>query len=232
MVTTERKDTSDHRRRVLVVDDHAIVREGLTDRINREDDLVVCGCAKDMAETIDAIRNLQPDVVTVDISLEGASGLELIQHVKVRFPSVPMLVLSMHRESFYVRRAIRAGARGYITKQEAIKQVILAIRTVLDGRLYLSEVMKENLLNDLIGGGESNGGTSSVDRLTDRELEVFRLLGQGRATRQIAEQLYLSVKTVETYRSRIKEKLNLANSSELLLHAFQWVNERGERNSV
>lgn len=231
MVCTKPSNTSDkHKRRVLIVDDHAVVREGLTDLINREDDLVVCGCTKDMPETVGAIKNRQPDVITVDISLEGASGLELIEHIKAQFPGLPMLVLSMHGELFYVRRAIQAGARGYITKKEAIKQIIVAIRTVLDGRLYLSDVMKEELLCDLIGGSATKVDPSPIDRLTGRELEVFRLLGQGRATRQIAEQLYVSVKTVETYRSRIKEKLNLANGSELMLHAFQWVT--GAQNSV
>jgi DNA-binding NarL/FixJ family response regulator len=138
----------------------------------------------------------------------------------------------MHEESFYAERAIRAGAKGYITKQEATKKVITAIRHVLDGRLYLSEEMKEKLLYSLLGDNGSDAGASRIGRLTDRELEVFSLLGQGKGTRQIAEQLYLSVKTVETYRSRIKEKLGLAGASELLLHAFQWVNRRQERDSL
>ena len=211
-----------NRRKVLVVDDHPIVREGLADLINREEDLIVCGCAKDIPQAIKAIRDLKPDVVTVDISLEDASGLDLIKDIKVQFPGLPSLALSMHQESFYAERAVRAGAKGYITKQEATKNVITAIRQVLDGRFYLSDKMKEKLLNTLAGDTD----VSPIDRLTDRELEVFSLFGQGRGARQIAEQLFLSVKTIETYRSRIKEKLNLHTTSELLQHAFQFINRR------
>lgn len=216
----------ENKKKVLVVDDHPIVREGLADLINKEKDLEVCGCAEDIPQTIEAIKKLEPDVVTVDISLEDASGLELIKDIKTQFSGLPVLALSMHPESFYAERAVRAGAKGYITKQEATKNVITAIRKVLSGGLYLSEQMKEKLLHSLIGDGESDGTVSPIDRLTDRELEVFSLLGQGRGTRQIAEQLCLSVKTIETYRSRIKEKLNLSSGSELLQCAFQWANRQ------
>ncbi len=223
MSATEQSQVSNKsKRRVLVVDDHPIVREGLCDLINKEEDLIVCGGAKDIPQAIKAIKDLKPDVVTVDISLEDASGLELIKDIKAQFPSVPTLALSMHQESFYAERAVRAGAKGYITKQEATKNVITAIRQVLNGRLYLSEEMKDKLLNTLVGDTD----VSPIDRLTDRELEVFSLLGQGRGARQIAEQLFLSVKTIETYRSRIKEKLNLNTTSELLQHAFQFINSR------
>ena len=229
MVRAEQQNSSNEdRRKILVVDDHPIVREGLADLINKEKDIVVCGWAENIPQTIKAIKNLKPDVVTVDISLGDASGLELIKDIKTRFPSLPILALSMHQESFYAERAIRAGAKGYITKQEATKKVIMAIRQVLDGRLYLSEKMKEKMLRSLLGDNGSGAGTSPIDRLTDRELEVFSLLGQGRGTRQIAEQLCLSIKTIETYRSRIKEKLNISSSSELLLYAFQWTNRQGE----
>ncbi|MHC4192351.1 MAG: response regulator [Planctomycetota bacterium] len=229
MVRAEQRNKSnENRRKILVVDDHPIVRDGLADLINREKDIVVCGWAEDTPHTIKAIKNLKPDVVTVDISLRDASGLELIKDIKTRFPSLPILALSMHQESLYAERAIRAGARGYITKQEATKKVIMAIRQVLDGRLYLSEKMKEKLLRSLLGDNGSGAGTSPIDRLTNRELDVFSLLGQGRGTRQIAEQLCLSVKTIETYRSRIKEKLNISSSSELLLYAFQWANRQGK----
>jgi DNA-binding NarL/FixJ family response regulator len=219
------------RKKVLVVDDHPIVREGLADLINKEEDIAVCGWTEDIPQTIKAIRDLEPDVVTVDISLGDASGLELIKDIKAQFPALPVLALSMHQESFYAERAIRAGAKGYITKQEATKKVIMAIRKVLEGRLYLSEKMKEKLLYSLIGDSESGAGGSPVDRLTDRELEVFSLLGQGKGTRQIAERFYLSVKTIETYRSRIKEKLNLTSASELLQCAFQWVNRQDKGDS-
>jgi DNA-binding NarL/FixJ family response regulator len=215
-----------NKKRVLVVDDHPIVREGLADLINKEKDIEVCGCAENIPQTIKAIKELDPDVVTVDISLEDASGLELIKDIKIQFPGLPVLALSMHPESFYAERAVRAGAKGYITKQEATKNVITAIRKVLSGGLYLSEQMKEKLLHSLVGDSESDAAVSPIDRLTDRELEVFSLLGQGRATRQIAEQLCLSVKTIETYRSRIKEKLSLSSGSELLQCAFQWANRQ------
>lgn len=212
-----------HKKKVLVVDDHPIVREGLADLISKEKDICVCGSAKDMPETLKAIKNLKPDVVTVDISLADVSGLELMKCIKAQFPDLPILALSMHEESFYAERAIRAGAKGYITKQEATKNVIGAIRKVLQGRLYLSEKMNEELLSSLVSNHGSDCGGSPADRLTDRELEVFNLLGRGKGTREIAEQLYLSTKTIETYRSRIKEKLNLRTGSELLQHAFQWV---------
>ncbi len=229
MVRAEQQNRSNEdRRKILVVDDHPIVREGLADLINREKDIVVCGWAEDTPQTIKAIKNLKPDVVTVDISLGDTSGLELIKDIKTRFPGLPILALSMHQESLYAERAIRAGAKGYITKQEATKKVITAIRQVLDGRLYLSEKMKEKVLHSLLGDNGSGAGTSPIDRLTDRELDVFSLLGQGRGTRQIAEQLCLSVKTIETYRARIKEKLNISSSSELLLYAFQWANRQSK----
>ncbi|MHC4558957.1 MAG: response regulator transcription factor [Planctomycetota bacterium] len=226
MVCAEIQNVSnDKRRKVLIVDDHPIVREGLADLINKEKDIIVCGWTEDIPQTIKAIKNLKPDVVTVDISLRDASGLELIKHIKTHFQDLPILALSMHQESLYAERALRAGAKGYITKQEATKKVILAIRTVLGGGLYLSEKMKEKLIYSIVSGNESDTNMLPVDRLTDRELEVFSLLGQGRKTRQIAEQLCLSIKTVETYRSRIKEKLNLTSGTELLQYAFQWANK-------
>ncbi len=232
MVYTEQQDKSnDNKKKVLIVDDHPIIRDGLADLINKEKDVVVCGCAENIPQAMNAIKRLNPDIVTVDISLEDASGLELIKNIKTQHPGLPILALSMHQESFYAERAIRAGAKGYITKKQATKKVITAIRKVLGGQLYLSEEMKDKLLYSLIGGNESDGSGSPTDRLTNRELEVFDLLGQGRGTRQIAEQLYLSVKTIETYRSRIKEKLNLSSGSELLQYAFQWVNRQDKGGS-
>ncbi len=232
MVCAERQNGPKERRwKVLVVDDHPIVREGLADLINKEEDLVVSGWAQDIPETIKAIRSLNPDVVTVDISLGDANGLELIKDIKTQFPDVPVLALSMHQESSYAERAIRAGARGYITKKEATKNVILAIRRVLDGGLYLSEEMKDRLLYSAVGYHDSRGGVSPIDRLTDRELEVFSLLGEGKASREIAERLCLSIKTVETYRSRIKDKLHLSSGLKLLQQAFAWTNGRDESNS-
>lgn len=226
MVSKKRQNRSHKRKKVLVVDDHPIVREGLSYLIDEEEDITVCGSAEDIPQAIKAIKNLKPDVVMVDISLENSSGLELIKDIKVQFPGLPILALSVHTETFYAERAIRAGAKGYITKHEATKKVITAIRTVLEGGLYLSQKMNDKLLYSLLGESKADAGISPIDRLTDREFEVFSLLGHGKGTRQIAEQLYISVKTVETYRLRIKEKLNIETSSELLQHAFQWVNEQ------
>lgn len=213
--------------RIVIVDDHPIVREGLSDLINKEDDLAVCGEAEDGQGAMAVIRELEPDIAIVDISLQETSGLELIKDLKVQHPSMPVLALSMYEESLYAERVLRAGAKGYIMKREATKNVVLAIRKVLSGQLYLSEKMAITLVDKLVGGKADASG-SSIDRLTDRELEVFSMLGHGKGTRQISERLHLSVKTIETYRSRIKEKLNLASGSELLQHAFQWINSRGK----
>ena len=224
--SVRQEETENNRKKILIIDDHPIVIEGLTDLINKEVDIEVCGCAKDIPQAIKAVKKLNPDLVTIDISLENTSGLDLIKEIKTRFPDVPMLALSMHDESLYAQRALKAGAKGYITKQEATKKVITAIRKVLEGRLYLSETMKDKLVYCLIGNDQPDELSSPIDCLTDRELEVFSLLGQGKATRQIAEHLCLSVKTIETYRSRIKEKLNLSSGSELLRCAFQWVSRQ------
>lgn len=227
MVCAEQQNNNNKNKKyVLIVDDHPMVREGLADLINKENDIAVCGLAGDIPQTMKAIKTLKPDVVTIDISLGDASGLDLIKQIKNNFPNLPILALSMHQESFYAERSIRAGAKGYITKQEATKKVIMAIREVLNGKLYLSEAMKDKIIYSLVGGNGSDVLTSPADCLTDREMEVFILLGQGRQTRQIAEQLCLSIKTIETYRSRIKEKLNLKSGSELLQCAFQWANRQ------
>ncbi len=228
MADEKRKDkTGEGRAKIIIVDDHPIVREGLADLINKERDLVVCGQAEDAPGAMKAIKTLKPDMVTVDISLKETSGLELIKDIKAQYPGLPVLALSMYKESLYAERALHAGAKGYITKQEATKKVVMAIRKVLSGKLYLSDVMSEKLLHKLVGG-EADVGGFGIERLTDRELEVFTLLGQGKGTRQISEQLHVSVKTVETYRSRIKEKLRLTSASELLQHAFQWVSSRDQ----
>lgn len=234
MISGKRQNKSDKiaKKKVLVIDDHPIVREGLTYLIDEEEDIVVCGSAENIPEAIKAIKNLKPDVVTVDISLEDASGLELIKEISGQYPDMPILALSIHPECFYAERAIRAGAKGYITKQEATQKVVMAIREVLAGRMYLSQEMNNKLLSGLVGDSKSDFGTSPIDRLTDRELEVFSLLGQGKGTREVAERLCVSVKTIETYRLRIKEKLHIDTSSELLQHAFQWVNEQDKCHSA
>jgi DNA-binding NarL/FixJ family response regulator len=228
MVSEQPRDKIDgNKAKILIVDDHPLVREGLADLVNKEKDLVVCGQAEDAHQAMEAIRELKPDMAIVDISLKETSGLELIKDIKIRHPSLPVLTLSMHEESVYAERALRAGAKGYIMKREATKKVVTAIRKVLRGQLYLSEKMTTRLVRKFVDG-KPEAGTSPIDRLTDRELEVFSLLGWGKGTRQISEKLHLSVKTIETYRSRIKEKLNLTSASELLQHAFQWVNSEGK----
>jgi DNA-binding NarL/FixJ family response regulator len=171
------------------------------------------------------IKELEPDIVIVDLSLKETSGVELIKDLKAQYANLPVLALSMHDESLYAERALRAGAKGYIMKQEATGEVISAIRKVLAGQIYASERMTAKMVRRLVGGAPEVG-TSAIERLSDRELEVFLLIGQGYGTRQIAEKLFLSVKTIETYRAHIKEKLNLSDSAELLQYAIQWVSSR------
>jgi len=214
------------KKRILIVDDHPIVRQGLSMLINRNEDLLVCGHAANASEAMEAVRVLKPDMVIVDISLKDASGIELIKDIKAYDAALPVLTLSMHEESLYAERSLRAGAKGYIMKQEGTEKLISAIRTVLAGELYISDRLAGRLINKMVSGGERRG--SPLDSLSDRELEVFLLIGRGQRTREISNQLHLSPKTVETYRSHIKEKLNLGNSTELLQHAIQWVNSPGE----
>ncbi|UCF43442.1 MAG: response regulator transcription factor [Planctomycetota bacterium] len=217
--------TKDERTKIIIVDDHPIIRKGLSDLINHEDDLAVCGQAKDAHEGLQAIKTLNPDIVVVDISLKETSGIELIKDIKTQYPNLPVLALSMHDESLYAERALRAGAKGYIMKAEATEKVITAIRKVLRGELYVSDKMAAKMVRKLVGSGPAIG-TSPIDRLSDRELEVFLLIGQGQGTRQIAEKLHLSIKTIETYRAHMKEKLNLENAAELLQYAIRWVNSQ------
>jgi DNA-binding NarL/FixJ family response regulator len=208
--------------RILIVDDHPLLRQGITQLINEEKDMHVCGEADDPHKAMDAIETMDPDVVILDISLKGASGIELLKNLKARFPRLLVLILSMHDESVYAQRALRAGAAGYIMKQEATDKVLTALRRVLNGEVYLSDDLGSRMLNRLVGG-RSNMSASPIEELSDRELEVFGLIGQGHGTRPIAEKLHLSVKTVESHRAHIKEKLNLKNATELVHHAIQWV---------
>lgn len=211
------------KRTVLIVDDHPIVRQGLAQLIDQEQDLEVCGQAEDAHEAMQAIHTLDPDLVIVDISLKDTSGMELIKDLKVQYPDLPVLTLSMHDEAVYGERALRAGARGYIMKQEATEKVVTAIRRVLAGELYVSDGMAAKMVSKIVGGGTRRTG-SPVDCLSDRELEVFRLIGEGFSTREMAEKLHLSVKTIETYRAHIKDKLGFEDANELLRSAIQWVN--------
>ncbi|MHC4664979.1 MAG: response regulator transcription factor, partial [Planctomycetota bacterium] len=184
--------------KILIVDDHPIVRQGLAALINQQDDLAVCGQAADAPEARKMIRELKPDVAIVDISLKETSGMELMKDIKSQHPKLLVLALSMHDESLYAERALRAGAKGYIMKAEATEKVITAIRRILTGQLYVSDRMGEKMISKLIGG-KSEIGASAIGSPSDRELEVFLLIGQGYGARQIAEKLYLSVKTIETY---------------------------------
>jgi len=221
-LAAERKLSVKSKRTVFVIDDHPIVREGLTQLINREPDLTVCGTAEDIYEALKAMQTLKPDIALADISLKGADGIELIKNLKIRMPALPVLVLSIHDESIYAPRALRAGARGFIMKQEATENVLLALRRVLSGEIYLSKRMANKMLQQFVGA-PGTAQKFSIDRLSDRELEVFRLIGQGHGTRRIAEELRLSVKTVESYREHIKEKMTLSDASELVQHAIQWL---------
>ncbi len=207
--------------RVFVVDDHPIVRQGLALLINRESDLAVCGEAEDAQSAIQTLATVKPDIMVVDISLNGPDGLDLLKDVRMRFPELPVLILSMHDESIYAERALRAGAQGYIMKQEATEKVLVALRRILGHEIYVSERIANRMLQRYIGSPVADRPSSVAD-LTDRELEVFRLIGEGHSTRQIAEELHISVKTVESYQAHIKEKLSLRSARELVQHAIQW----------
>jgi DNA-binding NarL/FixJ family response regulator len=208
--------------RILIVDDHPIMRRGLVELIKLEGDLAVCGEADSVKSALDLIGLRKPHVVLVDLSLKNENGLELIKDIRVRHPKMLVLVLSMHDESFYAERALRAGAKGYIMKQQAPGQFLQAIRRILAGEIYVSEAISAKLVSKLAAGA-SAVQAFSPERLSDRELEVFRLIGTGLGTRRIADRLSRSVKTVETYREHIKFKLNLKDSSELVQTAIQWL---------
>jgi DNA-binding NarL/FixJ family response regulator len=211
---------------VFVVDDHPIVRQGLALLINQETDLTVCGEAEEMYSALSAIQAVRPDILIVDISLNGPDGLELLKNIRLGAPRLPVLILSMHDESIYAERALRAGANGYIMKQEATEKVLVALRRILSGEIYVSDRIANSMLRHYVRGVNPSEH-SSISDLTDRELEVFRLIGEGHGTRQIAEALHLSVKTVESYQAHIKEKLSLRSARELVQHAVQWnVRER------
>jgi len=206
--------------KVLLVDDHPIVRQGLTLFINREPDLIVSGEADSATAALQAIRAALPDFVVLDISLGGPDGLELLKTLRAKYPNLPVLVLSMHDESIYAERALRAGANGYIMKQETTDKVVSAIRRILGGDVYLSERLTKRMLQQFVNGTISL--RDPLAKLSDRELEVYRLIGAGHGTRQIAEELHVSTKTVESYQAHIKEKLSLRNARELFQHAVEW----------
>src|SRR5580704_2568270 len=209
------------KKRIVVVDDHPIVRQGLALLINRENDLVVCGEAEEAMGALHVLASARPDVLIVDISLNGPDGLDLLKTIRTTHPTLPVLILSMHDESIYAERALRAGANGYIRKQEATEKVLVALRRILSGEIYVSDKIANSMLQHYVRGVNPSEH-SSISELTDRELEVFRLIGEGQGTRQIAKGLHLSVKTVESYQAHIKEKLSLRSARELVQHAVQW----------
>jgi DNA-binding NarL/FixJ family response regulator len=211
--------------RIAVVDDHPLFRERLCQLIDNEPDMEVCGEAESAEQALRLIRSVRPDLAIVDIALKSSSGLELIRSVKALSIGVPVLVLSMHEQSVYADRAFRAGASGYITKSQEAAEVLMAMRSVLAGKVYLSQQMTSDLLKSL-GATGIRSVARSVDRLTDRELQVLELVGRGRTTREIANLLKLGVATIDTYRARIKEKMNFRNATDLVHFAIRWVTEK------
>ncbi len=224
---TVRKDQKSKRQqsRILLVDDHVIVREGFAEIINSKPDLQVCGHASSASRALEAVSRLKPDLVVVDLSLQGGSGLELIKQIKTLHSHLPMLVLSMHDETIYAERCLRAGALGYVMKQEEAETVMRAVRSVLRGEVHVSEAIRGRMLHTLVGR-QLAGDKTGMSRLSDREIDVFQLIGEGLTTRQIAEKLHLSLSTVETHRAHIKQKLNLRNASELMRAAVEWTTRR------
>src|SRR5262245_48431827 len=222
MAQAKSTNVKDDRARILLVDDHAVVRFGIAQLINRQSDMVVCGEEEDAAKALAAISKLNPDLVIADISLKDSSGLELMRNIKAQYSKLPVLVVSAHDESIYAEIAFRAGALGYLMKQEALEKVLTAIRRVLSGNIYVSDALAAKMLQQQIRG-KVDIQESPVKSLSDRELEVFQLIGQWKKTSEIAQELHLSIKTIEYYREQIKRKLNLKNSAELTQHATAWV---------
>jgi len=210
------------RRTILIVDDHPVLRRGLGALIESESDLAVCGEAATCTAALAAIREHPPDLVIVDLGLDGSDGLDLIKEMKTRHPEIPALVLSMHDEAVYAERALRAGARGYVTKQQLDATVLVAIRRLLGGEMYMSDALGARLAAQYVGGRTLATG-SLLHALSDRELQVFRLIGHGRRTRQIADTLHLSIKTIESHCEHIKQKLGLESAAQLAQRATQWV---------
>jgi len=213
-------------KRIVIVDDHPLFRKGLEQLIHSDGTFAVCGEAGSAAEAMDVIRKLDPDLAIVDVRLPGANGIELIKNIRAEFPKLPILVLSMHDESLYALRALRAGAQGYVMKQEALANVVQAIHEVFSGRPYLSPAMAAQVITNF-AQTPSEGEADVIDRLSDRELEILELIGKGNEVRQIGKLLHLSPKTVETHRAHIKEKLNLASAHQVGRFAVQWLDARG-----
>jgi DNA-binding NarL/FixJ family response regulator len=216
------------KKRIFIVDDHAMFRDGLRQLIDREADLTVCGDAAEATETLEGISKSAPDLVIVDISLSGKNGIDLIKAIKDKYEDLPVLVVSMHEESLYAERALRAGAMGYVMKQEPSRTVKAAIRKVLAGDMHLSEKMASSVISKFMRG-TNELPPSPLEKLSDRELEVFRMLGLGKGVRQIAEDMSVTIPTINSFRNRIKEKLQLNSSTEVMLHAIHWSREEASK---
>jgi DNA-binding NarL/FixJ family response regulator len=211
--------------KIMIVDDHPVVREALTARIASQPDFEICGEADGVAQALRLLNDRKPDVIIIDISLSDGDGIDLIKRIKARGEPARMLVWSMHSEAQYAERALNAGAVGYLTKEQASDRIIEAIRVVLAGKMFMSPALSERLLRRSVGRGGAKLSDSPVEALSDRELEVFRLIGQGTKPQEIADRLHLSVKTVETHRDRIRKKLDLRDANELVCYAVKWVLE-------
>jgi DNA-binding NarL/FixJ family response regulator len=218
---------SNKRSAILIVDDHPLVRKGIRSLLEQEDDFVVAGEASSRSEVLELVRVGPPDLILLDISLQGSDGIEVTKAIRAEFEWVPILIVSMHDETLYAERALRAGANGFIMKQEVAESVIKAIRQVLSGKIYVSDNMRQKVLRDLTQPN-SDIKSTPMERLSDRELEVFRMIGEGLGTREIAVKLHLSIKTIETYRAHIKEKLSIKGAAELARCAVSWVESGGQ----
>jgi DNA-binding NarL/FixJ family response regulator len=221
-MTVRPKNTGPPKKTILIVDDHPMMREGLAQLISHEKDIHVCAEAGNAHEALEKANALKPDLILTDITLPGKGGIELIKDIKAMQPGAQVLVISMHDEVFYVERVLRAGGRGYIMKQEGGKKIMEAIRQVLDGKVYVSEKMSAKIL-EIFSGGRPDATASPIEKLTDREFEVFQLIGKGLSTVQVAQQLHVSPKTIEVHRTNIKVKLDLKTAAELLRHAVRWL---------
>ena len=213
--------TNEKKTQVLVVDDHPVIRNGLTTIINHEQGMNVCGEAEDAHQALKAVTELKPDIVVADISLKNSDGLELTKNIKARHPRLPVVILSVHDEFIYAERALLAGAKAYLMKDSLSENIVKAVRAVLKGEIFVSDTISKKFLHK-IAGDKAGTAKTPIENLSDREFEVFRLIGEGLKASQIAKQLHLSTKTIETYRLRLKEKLNLADAAELLRYSIKW----------
>lgn len=229
-MTTPTPSPASTRHRLLLVDDHPVVCQGLTRLLSVEPDLLVAGQAENATQATLLLEAENFDLAVVDVSLQGVSGIDLLKTIRARWPKLPVLMLSVHDEMLYAERALRAGANGYVMKKEKVECIITAIHQILTGRLYVSEPVNRLILNRVLSGNRSKNGTGTgqiIDLLSNRELEVFQFIGHGRGTRDIAQEMHVSVKTIETYRAHIKEKLHLKTAPELMRFALDWVNAQG-----